>query len=956
MVGIGASAGGLAAFEKFFANMPATTPSGMAFVLVQHLDPKHKSILSELVKKYTEMQVFEVSDGIEIEQNCVYIIPPNKDLALLHGKLHLLEREMQRGLNLPIDTFFRSLAQDLGEEAVCIILSGTGTDGTLGLKEIKGRGGMTMVQDPASADYDGMPRSAIATGMVDYILSPESMPAQLITYINHAFGNPVSIAVEPNKKTIDLLQKIFILIRSHTGHDFSFYKRNTIQRRIERRMVINQIEQLDNYIRYLQQNPLEVDTLFRELLIGVTSFYRNPEAFEVLEKQVLVPLLANLDPSRPFRVWVPACATGEEAYSIAILIHEAAEALKQHIEVQIFATDIDSEAIEKARAGIFPDSIASDVSPERLNRYFHLDPNSNTYHINKSIRDMVVFAIQNIISDPPFSKLDLISCRNLLIYMDPTLQRKVLSLFHYALNPDGYLFLGSSESLGEFADMFKVVDRTWRLFQSIGAPTFWPVAKYSVPYPVAQGALPSTPGKNRLVKQSSVQDIVDKILLAQHTPPCAIITEQAEVIYIHGHTGRYLEPPAGEASLNLIRMAREGLKPALTSAVRKAVTQKIPVSTSNLHVKTNGDIAIIDLLITPIQESNLTHNMYMVVFNEVAVETGDPHTADKTNPPHDQDQRNAELELELRSQQEYMQTIIEELETANEELMSTNEELQSANEELQSTNEELETSKEELQSVNEELTTVNNELQEKITELSQANNDINNLLAGTGVGTVFVDNDLIIQRFTPTATEVINLIKTDTGRPLNHIASKLNYNGLVDDVQSVLNTLVPRKMEVQTMDGRWYLIGILPYRTLENVIDGAVLTFNEITEVKQLQDLSRLAVIVRDSNDAVTMQDLKGNIRAWNPGAQQMYGWSEEEALHMNVRDIVPEDKREEALVLIKRLIRGEEVTSSKVQRLTRDRRILDVWLSVSRLVNEDGQTYAIATTERDLTKHADHK
>ncbi|TFG71836.1 MAG: PAS domain S-box protein, partial [Anaerolineales bacterium] len=592
----------------------------------------------------------------------------------------------------------------------------------------------------------------------------------------------------------------------------------------------------------------------------------------------------------------------------------------------------------------------------RLARFFHQDRDNNTYRITKSIRDMVVFATQNIINDPPFSKLDLISCRNLLIYMDTILQKKVLALFHYALNPDGYLFLGNSESLGEFSELFKVVDRTWRIFQSMGMPTNWPVTKNITPSPIRRIAGSALqPDENKLAKETSVHAIVDRILLDQHTPPCAIINEQAEVIYIHGHTGRYLEPSAGDASLNIIRMARDGLKQALTTAIRKVIVQKTAVPCGNLHVKTDGDIAIVDLLVTPIQEQGLNHALYMVIFNEVAALLNEASTPEESSQRSGQDRRNAELERELRSQQEYMQTIIEELETANEELMSTNEELQSANEELQSTNEELETSKEELQSVNEELTTVNTELQEKLIDLSQANNDINNLLAGTGVGTVFVDNHLIIQRFTPAATDVINLIKTDTGRPLSHIASKLNYRSLVDDVQMVLTSLVPRKMEVQTMDGHWYLVNILPYRTLENVIDGAVLTFSEISEMKRLQDLSRLAIVIRDSNDAITMQDLKGNIRAWNPGAQRIYGWSEEEALQMNIKDIVPENKRENALDLIRRLVKGEEITSFVTQRLTKDQRVLDVWLNISKLVNEDGQTYAIATTEREEMQNAEH-
>ena len=948
IVGIGASAGGLAAFEKFFANMPATTESGMAFVLVQHLDPDHKSILTDLIKKYTKMKVFEVTDGIEVQPNCAYIIPPNKDMAFMHGKLHLMNPVAARGLRLPIDYFFRSLAQDQHERAICIVLSGTGTDGTLGLKEIKGQGGMTMVQDPDSADYDGMPRSAIATGMVDYILPPDQMPARLMAYVDHAFGHRAPLVPPPPEKTTDALQKVFVLLRSQTGHDFAYYKRNTIHRRIERRMAVNQIDQLDAYIRYLQQNPLEVETLFRELLIGVTSFFRDPEAFESLKQQAIMPLLADHDPARPLRIWVPGCSTGEEAFSIAMLVQEAMDALRQHVKVQVFATDIDAEAVDKARAGIYPDSIAADVSPERLARFFRQE--NSTYHISKSIRDMVVFAAQNVIEDPPFSKMDLISCRNLLIYMGVELQKKVVPLFHYALNPGGFLFLGSSETVGEFVDLFGPVDRKWKLFQRKGGPSPRPMADFALPSLADLPALVTIPGRIKPGREMSVRELAEQTLLEQHTPPCAIINKQGEVLYIHGRTGRYLEPPPGEASLNIIRMAREGLRLKLTTAIRKAVARKTPVRSPGLQVRTNGETAIVDLLVNPILKPTSMADLMMVVFHDVTPRAEVEAVEVSPAPVTDKDQRIAELERELRAKEEYLQTTIEELETSNEELKSTNEELQSSNEELQSTNEELETSKEELQSVNEELVTVNTELQNKIDELSQANNDMNNLLAGTGVATVFLDNELIIQRFTPTATEVINLIQTDIGRPMGHIVSNLDYDGLVEDVKAVLDTLAPKKVEVQTTDGRWYLMNILPYRTLENAVEGAVITFVEITEVKRLQDLSRLAVVVRDSNDAITVQDFEGNILAWNSGAERMYGWSEAEALEMNIRDMVPESKRQETLAFVEQIASGEDVVSFETQRMTKDGRVMDVWMTVTKLINEADVPYALATTERDVT------
>jgi two-component system CheB/CheR fusion protein len=948
IVGIGASAGGLDAFEKFFANMPPD--SGMAFVLVQHLSSPHKSILNGLVQRLTRMKVYQVTDGVEVKPNCAYIIPPNKDMALLHGHLHLMEPGAPRGLRLPIDFFFRSLAQDQHERAICIVLSGTGTDGTLGLKAIKGEGGMAMVQEAMSARYDGMPRSAIATGLVDYVLPPEDMPEQLMTYVEHAFGPGAERVVAPVPEATDSLQKIFILLRAQTGHDFSYYKQNTIRRRIERRMAVNQIGKLDNYVRYLQQNPLEVETLFRELLIGVTNFFRDPEAFAVLAETVIPRLFEDRPLDHPLRIWVPGCSTGEEAYSIAMLVQEHMDALKQALKVQIFATDIDGDAIEKARAGVYPDGIVADVSPERLGRFFSQE--DNAYHVKKTIRDMVVFAEQNVIEDPPFSKMDLISCRNLLIYMGPELQKRVLPLFHYSLKQGGVLFLGNSETVGEFVDLFSTLDRKWKLYQRKGvAAAHRPALDF--PTPPFMDDIRATRAVEAATRgrKLSVRELAEKALLQHYTPACVIINERCEVLYIHGRTGQYLEPASGEASLNILRMAREGLRLELTTAIRRVIAHKAPVRYLDLRVKSNGERRAVNLTVRPVLEPPGMRGLIMVLFEDVLPERRAESAAAVGEQDTDKEQHIAVLERELRAKEEYLQTTIEELETSNEELKSTNEELQSSNEELQSTNEELETSKEELQSVNEELVTVNAELQKKIDELSQINNDMSNLLAGTGVGTIFVDHQLCIQRFTPAATNVINLIQADVGRPVGHIASNLvGYDHLVQDVREVLDTLVPKEAEVQTQDGLWYLMRILPYRTLENVIEGAVLTFVEVTELKQAETrLRRLATVVRDSNDAITVQDFEGRILAWNPGAERMYGWSETQALKMNVRDVVPEDRREEALDLVTRLAQHEIIEPFETQRVTKSGETLRVQLTATTLVDAAGEPYAIATTERDV-------
>ncbi|MEJ2737981.1 MAG: chemotaxis protein CheB [Anaerolineae bacterium] len=878
IVGIGASAGGLAAFEAFFANMPAITESGMAFVLVQHLDPDHKSILTDLIRRYTQMQVYEVADGMAVQPNCAYIIPPNKDMAFMHGQLHLMDPVASRGLRLPIDYFFRSLAQDRHERAICIVLSGTGTDGTLGLKEIKGQGGMVMVQAPETTEYDGMPRSAIATGMVDYVLPPTEMPKQLIAYADHAFGRRVPEIPPPPERAADSVQKILFLLRGQTGHDFSYYKRTTIHRRIERRMAVNQIDQLENYVRYLQQNPLEIDNLFRDLLIGVTSFFRDPEAFETLGERSIAPLLTGRDPRLPLRIWVPGCSTGEEAYSIAMLIQETMDTLKQHVKVQIFATDIDAEAVRHARNGMYPDSIAADVSSERLARFFRKE--NSTYHIQKSIRDMVVFATQNVVEDPPFSRIDLISCRNLLIYMEPELQKKVILLFQYALNPDGYLFLGSSETVGEFVDLFAVVDRKWKLFQRKGIasryqdmPDFLTLPRLALP------ATPIVPGKGKQEEQVSIRELAEKALLEEHTPACAIVNGKGQVLYIHGHTGRYLEPASGEASLDIVRMAREGLRLELATALRKVSAQKTPVHYPGLQVRANGEEATVDLLVKPVLEPTSMRGLIMVLFIDAL--TPDESEAGEAGPAPatDVDRRIAELERELRAKEEYLQTTIEELETSNEELRST-------------------TSKEELQSVNEELTTVNVELQQKIDEFSRINNDMNNLLAGTDIGTVFVDEQMRILRFTPAATKTINLIQSDVGRPVSHIVSKLDYANLVEDIRAVLDTLIPREAEAQADDGQWYLVRILPYRTLENAIQGAVLTFVDITEQKQVQEqlgqatraaqkAQRLAEgVVETVREPLVVLDGSLRVTSANPTFYQYFQVDPEETVGQYLREL----------------------------------------------------------------------
>ncbi|MFW6044523.1 MAG: chemotaxis protein CheB [Planctomycetota bacterium] len=963
VVGIGASAGGLAAFEAFFSGMPSESPPGMAFVLVQHLAPDHESSLTDLIRRYTDMRVFKVEDGMEVQPNCVYIIPPGRDMAFLNGTLQLLEPSAPHGRRLPIDFFFRSLAQDQHERAIGVVLSGTGSDGTLGTRTIKGEGGMVMAQKPDSTEYDGMPRSAIATGLVDYELPPAEMPAQLIAYVEHAFGRaPRPVRQFPRSE--NALKKIFILLRSRTGYDFSQYKPSTIQRRTERRMAVQQIKSMDNYVQFIQQTPEEVDALFRDMLIGVTSFFRDPEAFSALQEQVLPELFAAKSTDSEVRIWVPGCSTGEEAYSLAILLAEQQEELEKHFKVQIFATDIDSHALATARAGVYPASIADDITPERLERFFSPEPGNSSLRIHEDIRNMLVFSEQNIINDPPFSKLDLISCRNLLIYLDGELQKKLIPMFHYALNPGGYLFLGTSETVAEFKGLFAPVDRKFKLFrrkkdlhaQRPGLEQFLP----TMTTPSA-GSPPSAEKKEAHSDKLPLRKLTEQTLLQEIDHAGALVSGNGDILYLHGRTGRYLEPAPGENGTdNILKMAREGLHQDLTVALRRVAKTGETVRHPGLRVKSNGDSSTLNLTVRPVNiaDSNSTESpLYLVVLEPVPSDTSDrSDTTDTSETSDSADTRIAELEQKLRAKEEYLQATTEELETSNEELRSSNEEMQSMNEELQSTNEELETSKEELQSVNEELSTVNAELEAKVADLKQANDDMNNLLAGTGIATVFVDHQLRIMRFTPGATDIINLIESDIDRPVSHIVNKLTgYNSLKEDTQAVLDTLVPKEHEVQTAEGRWYNMRIQPYRTTDNVIEGAVLTFVDITEKRKIHEElrlneERLRVAINAACICVSNQD--ADLRyTWiqNP----VFDCTEEHIIGRTDADLLPE-KEAAALTEIKQEVLESGKGTRQEVRITISDNPVVYDLMAEPLHDADGTVVRITCALLDAGGHRD--
>jgi len=833
IVGMGASAGGLEALTSFFSNMPSD--SHMAFVLVVHLDPGHTSMMPELLNRHTSMTVIEAQNGMMVEPDRVYVIPPNKDMSIIGRILQVDVPAETRGMRMPIDFFFRSLAEDQGEKAISIILSGTGSDGTLGMRAIHGAGGMCMVQEPETARYDGMPRSAVITGLADFIVPVEKMPEQLQAYVRQYYPKKPGQILYLGDTNITAIQKILAILRTRTGHDFSHYKKTTILRRIERRMSIHQVADAAAYARYLQENPEEIQVLFKELLIRVTSFFRDPEAFAVLQKKIMPDLIGKKSEMDTVRVWVPGCGTGEEAYSIAILFRECMREAKTDFKVQIFGTDIDEDSIAQARTGLYAANISQDVSAQLLKRYFVKEEGG--FRIRNEIREWMVFAVQNVISDAPFTKIDLVSCRNLLIYLDLELQSRLIPMFHYSLRQGGFLFLGSSETVGTFGNLFSSLDRKWKVFRRTEAPSPYHAGVFTSFGIGKAGAALLAEGAVK-AKRIPFPEIARKVLLENFAPPSVIVGERGDILYVHGQTGKFLEPSQGQPSMNVLDMAREGLKVQIRAALHRAAAKDEDVVMRSLQVRTNGGVQPTDVTVRPIRMSDAEQKLFIVVFEAVDRAVKEPKKI-KAPTGKGQKGRIEELEKELYYTRENLQSSIEELQASNEELKSTNEEFQSTNEEFQSTNEELETSKEELQSVNEELITVNTELQSKIDQLTHSENDMKNILDSVNTGIIFLDAELRIKRFNAEAARVINLIATDVGRPLAHISSNLKYEMLSEDAGRVIDTLVHREVPVETKDGRPYLLRINPYRTTGNVISGVVMTFTEITAVAGKTETSK---------------------------------------------------------------------------------------------------------------------
>ena len=841
-MGIGASAGGLEAFTQLLRALPHNT--GMGFVFVQHLDPTHETVLTDLLSRATRMPTSQVEDGIPVQPDHVYVIPPNHSLTIAGGVLHLGSRDSTQGRHLPIDTFLASLADDQGARAIGVILSGTGSDGAVGLRAIRSAGGVTFAQDERSAQHAGMPHSAVVAGAVDLVLPAGKIAAELARIARHPYVESPTTPqgdADPAPES-NGLREIFRILRSATGTDFEGYKPATVRRRVARRMLLHRIETLERYARHLRQHPAEVQALHDDLFVTVTRFFRDPDVFHALAREVFPRLVKNHPRGTPIRIWTPGCATGEEAYSILIALTEFLERAKggtRDVEIQVFATDANSASIARARVGRYPESIALDVSPERLRRFFvKVD---GQYEVAKSLRDVVVFAVHNVATDPPFSRLDLLTCRNVLIYLGPELQQRVLPVFHYALKPTGFLLLGNAETPGTFSDLFVPVDKAHRIYARGPGPSR--AALGWTPRELGGNAERVSPVAAERAQASPEVELgreADRILLARYAPAGVIVNDGMEVLHVRGRTGPYLELPSGAASVNLLKLLREGLLVDVRAAVRRARTTGAPVRRDGVPVRRNGGLVRVSIAVIPLRSSTGRRSApaaFLVLFEDSASPAGPANrrqSAGHATLPGEQRTTRA-LRAELESAKEYLQAIINEREAANEELRSALEELQSTNEELQSTNEEMETSKEELQSVNEELGTVNDELQARNTELGRLNSDLANILSSVTIPIVIVGPDLRIRRFTGMANRVLNVVPADVGRSILDIRWKIELEDVERVLLGVIGGLTPWERDVQDEEGHWYSIRALPYRSLDNRIDGAVMAFIDIDARRQLE-------------------------------------------------------------------------------------------------------------------------
>lgn len=870
-VGIGASAGGLEAIEAFFKKM--SHDSGLAFVVVQHLSPDYKSLMAELLSKHTRMPVLRSEDGMQVQANHIYLIPPKKNLTIFHGKLLLNDQEFDRGanngINLPIDIFLRSLAEDMGEKAIAIILSGTGSDGTRGIRSIKEQGGMIMVQSEESAKFDGMPKSAITTGLADFILPPDEMPEQLLSFVKHPY------ATKTNRSTAlttdeDGLTRIFALLREKSKLDFTFYKPSTVIRRIERRMTVNQVQDLRDYVHLLERFPAEVSTLYREMLIGVTSFFRDKEAWEFLSNEVL-PALFEKQGNRELRFWVAACSTGEEAYTLAMISREVMERMGKAADIKIFATDVDRDAVQRAGTGIYPESIVADLTPHLLGKYFQRK--DDNFHISRSIREMVVFAPHNLLKDPPFTNIDFISCRNMLIYLQPVLQKKSLDLFSFSLNQEGILLLGSSETIGDATDVYDSIHQKWRFYRAKGKRRLTETHEIHLFSGNSGQLLPQRTARGSGLRISDEERLLTRLLnglSGTYIPLALVINEHMELLHVLGESDGFLQMPSGRVQNDITRLIIRDLTIPIATGLQKVFKTNEEIAYKNIHVKGRTDTKLINLRIRPLPGKKGYEPLAVILIEPIEVKPSESGTGEIYDLDREAEQRIHDLEAELQFTRENLQATVEELETSNEELQATNEELLASNEELQSTNEEL-------QSVNEELYTVNAEFQTKFSELSQLNNDLDNLIASTEIATLFLDEELRVRRYTPALTNLYRILDSDIGRSLSDLSHQLVDVDLLALAKQVQIQRSSVYREVFTHDKRWYLLDAHPYSLGRELTRSVVINLVEVSQLKHVQEelarnQERISLAQHAARIATWDWDIINGTLVWSDNIEQLLG------------------------------------------------------------------------------------
>lgn len=936
VVALGASAGGLDALRSFFSRVPKDT--GFAFVVAVHFEPRWPSMVRELLARHAALEVQEIVDGVRLAGDRIYVVPAGKRLTCEGGRLHLseaLHRTPERkgdgtvagATTEPrLDRLFSSIAQDHRERGVGIVLSGVGPDGAAGVVAIRDAGGVCLAQEPGSAHEPEMPRRAITTGAVHYVLPVEQMPAKLVDHARRLAQSPRMVAPDAIAEELPV---VCAIVRERTGHDFSEYKRNTLIRRLHRRIQVLHVRNVSDYLGKLRSDPREANELVKELLIGVTEFFRDSEAFEALAAHVLPAVLEGKSQDDCVRIWVPGCATGEEVYSIAIIVQERLTGIVNPPRVQIFATDADADAVDVARLARYPHAVENRVAADRLERWFVRDEGG--YCVKKAIREMCVFSQHDVIRDPPFTRIDIVSCRNVLIYLEQELQKRVLGLFHYALHTGAYLLLGPSESVTGRSDLFRVVDKKLRVFQKKRT-----IGSVSLRLPLSEGGWPSRAelmARRTPSLEGGLHHAVERLLLEQYAPPCIVINEQAEIVYFAGRTGKFLEPPTGAIDVNIATMVQKSLRPDVRAAVHRAVRSREIVVHENVVFDAETGPIRLNIVVRPLVTLGEEPALFAVLFQELG-----PAGPTSPAPGGDPSTLIHQLENELKATKEHLQTTIEELETSNEELKSSNEELLSMNEELQS--------------VAEEFETLNTELRNKLDELDSAHNDLSNLLRSTQIPTVFLDEELRIKRFTPSATDVFRLIETDSGRPITDIVAKFDTSHLVDDAVAVLRTLAPREREVRLDDGtRFYLVRTLPYRTLDNVIAGVVVTFVDVTQQKRAdENQARLASIVESAEEAIYAIDLEGNIKSWNVGAERMFGWPSSEIVGRSIALIVPRDKADEIRDLRARILAGQRIERLDTVRVGRAGHRFDVSASIAPVRDAEGRVIGASAIEHDVS------